>query len=67
MDAATRAKSAAEHARNAASHASEAAQIASTTAEGDKARADQVSKAELAEDAARDRFHEAQDEGFPKS
>jgi hypothetical protein len=42
MDAATRAKSAAEHAKNAASHASEAAQIASTTAEGDKARADQA-------------------------
>jgi hypothetical protein len=67
MDAATRAKDAAGAAKRAAAHAAEAGQIAAATSEGDKARADQaVGTAELAEEAARDRFHEAQEEGFPK-
>lgn len=67
MDAATRAKSAADHAKKAAAHAAEAAQMASSTALGDKARADQsVQTAERAEGDARDRFHDAEDQGFPK-
>jgi hypothetical protein len=67
MDAATRAKGAAEHTKRVAVHAAQASQIAAATAEGDKARADQaVGTAERAEEAARDRFHEAQEEGFPK-
>jgi hypothetical protein len=65
MDAVTRAKDAAGHAKRAAAQAAEAGQIAAATSEGDKARGDQaVGTAER--EAARDRFHEAQQEGFPK-
>jgi hypothetical protein len=66
-DAAARAKDAAERANAAASLAAEAAQIAATTTESDQARADRtVLDADHAEAAARDRFHEAQQGGFPK-
>lgn len=67
MDAATRATIAAEHAKLAAAHAAQAAHLAASAALGDKARADQaVETAGRAEDHARDEFHDAQDEGFPK-
>lgn len=66
-DAAVRAKDAAERAKTAASQAAEAAQLAATTTEDDQARADQaVLQADHAEAEARDRFHAAQKEGFPK-
>jgi hypothetical protein len=66
-DAAARAKEAAERAKAAASLAAEAAQIAATTTEEDQARADQtVLDADHAEEGARDRFHKAQEGGFPK-
>lgn len=66
-DAAARAKEAAERARTAAGEAAEAAQRAAATTEDDQARADQtVAEADRAETEARDRFHEAQEEGFPK-
>ena len=42
--------------------------MAFASAEGDEARATQdVEKAEVAETAARDAFHKAQGEGFPKT
>lgn len=67
MDAAVRARAAAEQAKSAASHVSEGSQTTTTTAEGQQARAEQdVDEAEQAEIAARDRFHGAQAEGFPK-
>lgn len=67
MEAAILAKSAAERAKQAARHAAEAALLFSVTTEGDRARADQaVTEAEHAEQGARDRFHVAQEEGFPK-
>jgi hypothetical protein len=67
-DAAVRAKEAAERAKTAASQAAEAAQIAAATTEDDQARADRtVLDADHAEAEARDRFHEAQGEGFPKA
>jgi hypothetical protein len=66
-DAAARAKQAAERAKVAATKAAEAAQAAATTTEEDQALADQtVLDAEHAESGARDRFHEAQKDGFPK-
>jgi hypothetical protein len=66
-DAAARAKEAAERAKTAASQAAEAAQVAATTTEEDQARADQtVVAADHAEADARDRFHKAQEGGFPK-
>lgn len=67
LDAAERAKIAAERAKSAASQAAEAAQLLATSAEGDKARANHaVVDAESAETVARDRFHEAEEKGFPK-
>lgn len=66
-EAAARAKEAAERAKTAASQAAEAAQFAATTTEDDQARAEQtVLDADRAEAVARDRFHVAQEEGFPK-
>jgi hypothetical protein len=66
-DAAARAKEAAERAKAATSQAAEAAQLAASTTEDDQARADQtVEDADRAEREARDRFHSAQDDGFPK-
>lgn len=66
-DAAVRAKEAADRAKTAATQASEAAQLAATRTEGDQARADQtVIDTDDAESEARDRFHAAQKEGFPK-
>ena len=66
VDAAERAKVAATRANKAATLASEAATILAVTAEGDKVRANHaVELAVQAEDAARDRFHDAENEGFP--
>jgi hypothetical protein len=66
-DAAARAKEAAERAKTAATQAADAAQRAAVTTEDDQARADQsVVETEAAESQARDRFHVAQDKGFPK-
>ena len=66
-DAAARAKEAAERAKNAASQAAAAAQLAANTTEDDQARADQtVLDADQAEAHARNRFHAAQEGGFPK-
>jgi hypothetical protein len=66
-DAAARAKEAAERAKTAATQAADAAQRAAVTTEDDQARADQsVVETEAAESEARDRFHAAQEEGFPK-
>lgn len=62
-----RARAAAIRAREAAAQAAEAAQIALASAEGDKARAaGDVARAEAAETAARERFHEAENKGFPR-
>jgi hypothetical protein len=67
-EAAARAKEAAERARVAAAQAAEAAQLASATTEDDQARADEtVVEADRAETKARDRFHEAEADGFPKA
>jgi len=66
-EAAARAKDAAERAKAAASKAAETAQKAADTTEDDQARADKtVLDADQAEAAARDRFHAAQESGFPK-
>lgn len=66
-EALERARAAAGRARRAAEQAAEAAQLALSGAEGDDVRAaKQVGAAEHAEDAARDRFHDAEDKGFPK-
>ncbi len=66
-NAAARAKEAAERAKTAATQAADAAQRAAVTTEDDQARADQsVVETEAAESEARDRFHAAQEEGFPK-
>ena len=68
MEAATRAREAADSAKQAATHAAEAAQIAASTAAGDEQQADQtVVDAEHAEDDARTRYRTAQEGGFPKS
>lgn len=62
------ARTAASRARKAAAEAAEAAQLAFASAEGDEARAGvDVQKAEARETAARDAFHKAEDQGFPKS
>ena len=66
-DAAARAKEAAERARIAAALAAEVAQLAAATTEDDQTRADQtVLDADRAEAEARDRFHSAEKDGFPK-
>jgi len=66
-EAVERARAAAVRARTAALQAAEAAKMAHATAEGDKARTNHNEKtAHLAEEVARDRFHQAQSEGFPK-
>lgn len=66
-DAAARAKEAAERAKNAASQAAVAAQQAADTTEDDHTRAAKtVLDADKAEAEARDRFHAAQEGGFPK-
>lgn len=66
-DAAQRAMDAADRARKIALQLSEAAQLAAVTAKGDKVRANRaVEKAEEAESHARDRFHSAEEVGFPK-
>ena len=62
------ARGAASRARRAAAEAAEAAQLAFASAEGDEARAGvDVQKAEATETAARDAFHKAEDQRFPKS
>lgn len=67
VEAVERARAAADKARKAAARASEAAQLAYATAEGDTARAGHaVDKAAKVEVEARDRFHEAEEKGFPK-
>jgi len=66
-EAAIHAKGAATQARMASGRATEASQLAIANAEGDKARAGQaVTETEQAEIEARDRFHVAQEKGFPK-
>ena len=66
-DAVERAMGAAARAKRAASEAAESASVYLAGAEADKVRANHVSEvAEEAEAAARDRFHEAQAEDFPK-
>jgi hypothetical protein len=66
-DAAVRAKEAADRAKTAATQASDAAQLAATRTEDEQAVADQtVVAADDAESEARDRFHAAQKDGFPK-
>jgi hypothetical protein len=67
LEAVERAKIAADRAKRAAAQAAEAALLLTTTAEGDKTRANHaVVDAESAEEVARDRFHEAEGQGFPK-
>jgi hypothetical protein len=67
VEAVERARAAADRARKAAARAAEAAQLAYATAEGDTARAGHaMDKAEKVEVEARDRFHEAEEKGFPK-
>lgn len=66
VDAADRAKVAADRAKKAATQASEAALMLAATAEGDKVRANHaVEKAVGAEEVARERFHDAENKGFP--
>ena len=68
LEAVERARAAAGRARAAALRAGEAAQTAFATAEGDAARATQtIEESERAEIEARDRFHDAEQQGFPKS
>ena len=67
-EAVEHARAAASRARRAAAEAAEAAQLAFASAEGDEVRATvDVHKAEVSEAAARDAFHKAEDQGFPKS
>ena len=67
QEAANRAQAAAERARHAAQAAMEAAQLAAVTGEGDEVRAGQaLADAEAAETAARERYHDAEQQGFPK-
>ena len=62
LEAVERARTAASRARTAAQQAAEAATLALATAEGDKVRANlDVELAEDKEDAARERYHEAED------
>jgi len=66
-DAAVRAKEAADRAKTLATQASEAAQLAAVRTEDEQSQADQtVVAADDAESEARDRFHSAQKDGFPK-
>ena len=66
-DAAVRAKEAADRAKTLATQASEAAQLAAVRTEDEQSQADQtVVAADDAESEARDRFHSAQKNGFPK-
>lgn len=66
IEVATRARVAVEHARRAAGAAAEAAHLALGGAEGDVVRSGQeVHRAESAETAARDRFHDAEARDFP--
>ena len=66
--AAARAADAAERANVAASLAAEAAQTAASTTEDDQAKADQTAiEADRVEGEARDRFHTAQEGGFPRT
>lgn len=68
LEASKSAQRAAANAKRAATQASEAALLLSAGAEGDKVRANHaLAKAEEGEKAARDRFHEAEGKGFPKS
>jgi hypothetical protein len=67
LEAADRAQVAADRARRAAHQAAEAAQLLSAAAEGDKVRANHaVEEADTAATTARDRFHDAENQGFPK-
>jgi hypothetical protein len=67
QEAVERALLAASSAKRAAARAAEAAQILISGAEGDQARASQdLDKAERSEEVAGDRFHSAQEHGFPK-
>jgi hypothetical protein len=66
QDAVERAMQAAGSAKRAAAHAAEAAKILMSTAEGDQVRANNdLGEARLSEQEAGDRFHDAQDLGFP--
>ncbi|MBA3688893.1 MAG: hypothetical protein H0W81_08705 [Chloroflexi bacterium] len=66
-EAVKQALAAAASARRAAAHAAQAAQMLLASAEGDKVRAiEDVGEAKRAETAAGDRFHEAQEGGFPR-
>ena len=68
LEAVERARAAAGRARAAALRAAEAAQMAVATAEGDAARATQtIEESERAETEARERFHDAEQQGFPKA
>ena len=67
QEAVQRALQAAASAKRAAAHAAAAAQVLSSGAEGDIVRAtQQLSEASSAEETASERFHTAQDDGFPK-
>lgn len=66
-DAVERALKAAASAKKSAANAARAAQILIASAEGDKLRASQdVETAHDAEDAAGERFHKAEERGFPR-
>jgi hypothetical protein len=67
LAAAAQAKAAADLAKHAATQAAEAAQLLKATAARDRVRANHaVEEAEGAEAATRDRYHDAENEGFPK-
>lgn len=67
LDASKSAQSAADRAKRAATQAAEAASILTAGAIGDKARANHaLDDAESAEGRARERFHDAEQRGFPK-
>lgn len=68
MDAAVRAKNAAGNAKKAAGRAVEAAQVTTEVATEEQGRAEQVvKKTEKEEAEARERFHAAEEKGFPKA
>lgn len=68
LEASKSAQRAAANAKRAALQASEAALLLAAGAEGDKVRANHaLAKAEEGEKLARERFHEAEGKGFPKS
>ena len=67
QEVAERAKAAASRAKDAATHAAEFARLLSESAQADKVEANHaVNEAADAETVARDRYHDAADEGFPK-